>query len=177
MIEELKHGIINNAIVSKFDALMSILLMRTARSHYYETKEEFQELEDTLYTICQSFGRPPLASTEYNADVNIGELSPVQKAYLCGKLSGYLNVICTYKHERPSREVLDIGRKYADWLYTLVDSSYVPYDELIHPEVIYNNLVTTFRHGKDLYFKLTPFGRQLALEYKNRPAYTESVND
>lgn len=158
-VKELEDGIVNKQVIQKFDALESILFHRVIDSFQKQTADEVYPLQSSLSNMLNSFPvKDILFGWEYNCDVNIRELTPVQTAYLQGKLAAYCNIVNHIGFVRPTKSELDFAKSNIELLKTM---DMAEYDNDIHGEFLMNGLISTPMHGKTRICILTRFAHAI----------------
>ena len=161
-IKELEDGIVDKKVLSKFDALESILFSHVYESVMNTTAEEGYVLADSLNRMVNSIHVSDLHGGEYNEDVDIAALTSEQQAYLQGKLVAYLNIVNKVNYQRPSKSDFEFAIENVETL-KVFDDSHIVYDYQKHARYVQAGLVDTPMYGRDHICKLTPFGKQVIM--------------
>jgi hypothetical protein len=170
-IKELEDGIVNKTVLSKFDALESILFGNVYDSLMNLTTEEGHALADSLSNMVNSIHISDWGDDEYNADVDIGSMTTEQLAYLKGKLVAYANIVNKVNYQRPNKSDFDFAIENVETLKVFEDSLIV-YDRHKHGLFVEAGLVVTPMYGRDHVCKLTPLGEQVIMHCRYKlPEY------
>lgn len=164
-VQELVDGFENLKTVDKFDALISILGDRVERAMWSDTVDEIQPLADQLRSLYYSvYSRHNLHDNDYNAPVELGELTERQRAYFHGYFAAQLDLVNGVLAKRPTQADIDVIKNNLVSLSEVNEFDEILYcgeihDELIEAGALYKVPYSMDPDKKHFVVKLTPFGR------------------